>query len=239
MKKELGYFFEMNFKKPPFYFVMIFIVALFSFTAFQLFTDESIKQILANQNVARIYVAETVYVMGLSIIIMGIFATLQQILIPEKESGRIEFLLSNGFRIKSYLKSASLTMWLSGEIYLVVFLIVFFILEQPYLPKTPIIDTVKIFIYITFVNLGASVFISSAVLRIRKVAIMRFLTMVSVFAIGYGGNFLINATVKNFQGDIFSLLLAFSIIMGGIFFALGIFLGKGVDEETVILTIPE
>ncbi|MBB6063378.1 hypothetical protein HNP65_001848 [Thermosipho japonicus] len=239
MKKELGYFCEMNFKKPPFYFVMIFIMALFSFTLFQLFTDESIKQILASRDVARVYVTETVYVMSLSMIIMGIFANLQQILIPEKESGRIEFLLSNGFRIKSYLKSALLIMWLSGEIYLAVFLTVFFILKQRYLPKTPIADMLIIFVYITFVNLGVSAFISSVVLRIRRVAIMRFLTMTSVFAIGYGGNVLINTTVKNFQGDIFTLLLTFSLITGVGFLTLGIFFGKGVNQETVVLTIPE
>ncbi|ABQ47472.1 MULTISPECIES: hypothetical protein [Thermotoga] len=63
MKREFGYFFEMNFKKPPFYFVMIFIMALFSFTLAQLFADETTKQILANESIARIYIAEMLYVM--------------------------------------------------------------------------------------------------------------------------------------------------------------------------------
>ncbi|ACM23438.1 Putative uncharacterized protein [Thermotoga neapolitana DSM 4359] len=177
--------------------------------------------------------------MSLSMIMMGIFTILQQVIIPEKESGRIEFLLSNGFRIKSYLKSAILSMWLSGEIYLAIFFIVFVFLARTFNIKAFPTDVTKIFIYGTIVNTGVSTFISSVVMKIRRAALMRFVTIASVFALGYGGNVLINSTVKNFQGDIFSLLLTFSLIMGGVFFALGMFFGKGVDEETVVLTIPE
>ncbi len=125
------------------------------------------------------------------------------------------------------------------KIYFAVLFIVFAFLARAFNIKILPVDVVKIFIYATIVNTGVSTFISSVVMKIRRVALMRFVTIASVFALGYGGNVLINATVKNFHGDIFRLLLLVSIAMGGAFFLPGLLIGKSVDEETVVLTIPE
>ncbi len=239
MIRELRYNLEMTFKKLSFYFMLIFITGLFSYTLVSLFNNEATRQFLANEKIARIYIMQIYYVISLGAMIMGFFAVLQQVLLLEKESGRIEFLLSNGFSAKRFWISSIIAMWLAGEVFLTAFLSVFIALRKYYFPACPIQDILKVFLDVSMVNMGASSLISSIVLRIRRVAIVRFLTFISVFLISYGGNAIINTTMKKYQEHVSAALLIISIAIGLALFVAGILLGRKIDEETVVLTIPE
>lgn len=230
MLTELKYNLEMTFRSLIFYVGTVAMISIITFVLFQMFRDRELSQLLKS----NIYIQRMFLMIGFSIVVIGIYFALQDTLLLEKSSGRLELLLSNGFRPQRYWFSSTIAAWIAAEIILIFVFLDFCIFRVFFFSNVPMFGLIKNFLYLSFVNIGVSSFLCALVLKIRRIDIVRVLLFLSFYLISFGGNYLIG----KIPPDRGSMLVLGVLGIGVVLFILGILIGRKLDSETIVLTIP-
>jgi hypothetical protein len=162
---------------------------------------------------------------------------LSDLIVYEKITGRIEFLLSNGVGVRSYLFGSIISLWIITEFILIfcVFIanfILFLLLKK----SINFFDLIKILGIISIFNIGLASMMCTLVLRIRKVNLINNLLWIIGFSIIFGWNYIMQKIPLNAKYDSFIFLgLA---LLGIILILVSFVFGKRINNETVVLTIP-
>lgn len=230
MGKIIKYNLQNVFKNSTFYFQVIFLTGVVSYTLFALLKDMPF-------NVPYFIFSRILLLMGSSILAFTTSMILSDLIVYEKITGRIEFLLSNGVGVRSYLFGSIISLWIITEFILIfcVFIanfILFLLLKK----SINFFDLIKILGIISIFNIGLASMMCTLVLRIRKVNLINNLLWIIGFSIIFGGNYIMQKIPLNAKYDSFIFLgLA---LLGIILILVSFVFGKRINNETVVLTIP-
>ena len=230
MFKELKYNFEMIFRSPTFRLGTVLLIGVVIFTFSGMFKDNKLLQ----TPYAGIIVSRMFLIITFGLILLCILFILQDSILLEKISGRIEQLLSNGFKPRSYWYGSTVATAVTTEIIILFIFLVFCIFRLHYFPEVPIARLINTLLPLLFLNIGISSLSCALVLKIKRVDIIRSLLFFIPYLIFFGGNKLIIKIQPKLQ----SMLLWGIFITGILLVALSIFIIKGLNSENIVLTIP-
>lgn len=230
MFKELKYNLEMIFRSLGFYLETVLMIGIVTFTLFGLFKDKEFLQM----PYLDIYVSRMFLMMACGLVVMYTLFIFQDSILLEKTSGRLEQLLSNGFKAKTYWSGSTIATWIVTEIIVILIFCDFCVFRLFFFPGVPIVGLIRSLLSLSFLNIGVSSLLCALVLRIRRVEIMRSLLFAISFLIFFGANSLTTKIQPKYQ----PMLLMAVLAMGGILFALGVLIAGKLDSENIVLTIP-
>ena len=230
MFKELKYNLEMVFRSTTFRLSTILLVGIVTFTLFSIFKNKEFLQMpYADISISRIFLM-TVF----GLILFCILFVLQDSILFEKTSGRVERLLSNGFKPQLYWWGSTIATSIATELLIILIFLDFYIFRLFLFPKMPMIGIVNTLIPLSFFNIGASSLSCVLILKIRRVEIIRSLLFFIPYLIFFGGNKLIMQIQPKYQ----SILLILVFAAGVLIFVLSILIANKLNSESIVLTIP-
>jgi len=230
MFKELKYNLEMIFRSLTFYLETALAIGVVTFMLFGLLKDKELLQMpYLDFFISRIFLMT-----ALGFVLFYILFIFQDTVLLEKTSGRVELLLSNGFKPQSYWRGSIIATWIVTEIIMTLIFCDFCVFRLFFFPKVPIIGLIRSLPPLSIFSLGISSLSCALVLKIRRVEIIRVFLFAIPYLIFFGGSSLITKIQPKYQSTL--LLAVFAI--GVLLFALGVLIAKKIDSETIALTIP-
>jgi hypothetical protein len=232
MKKIMKYNFRMLLTSfVNFYFPAILLIAITTFMLYG-FVNE------APNEVPKFMFNRIFILMALFMYTVGVVTMLRNLVIPEKTTGRIELLLSNGFEIQPYLYSSIIVGWIVMEVELVLMFIIPNIITSIFLEKNFFTGSLfKIIIFVSVFGFGLLSIMYYLIFRIRRISIINNLFLVIGLIVIIGGSYLISLFPVTEQ---FNDILLWILLGAGIFlFFFTVVAGKKITKESVVLTIPD
>jgi hypothetical protein len=214
-----------------FYFPAILLIAIITFTLYSIVgsVPNEAPELVFN----RMFI-----IMALSIYTLGSTMMLSNLVIPEKTTGRIELLLSNGFEIQPYLYSSIIVGWIVMEVELVLIFIIPNIITITFLEKSFFTGSLfKIIIFVSVFGFGLLSIMYYLIFRIRRISIINNLFFIVGFTVVFGGSYLTSLFPVTEQ---FNDILLWILLGAGVFlFFFTVVAGRKITKETVVLTIPD
>lgn len=231
MGKIIKYNVQAILKNTSFYMQFIVLNVLITFTLFSLLKDMP-------PETPRFIIYRILLIMGLSILAFITNIALSETVIREKSTGRVEFLLSNGFKAGSYWYGSILSTWITTEFVIILTFLTSYFFNVLVFPQViTFTGTLKVFVALSIFNLGLSGIICSLVLKIRKMSVVNNLLWIAGFLLIFGGSYIVQKIPLNPKYD--AVILTGLSLCGIGFFLAGILLGRKIDSETIVLTIPD
>ncbi|PNS01573.1 hypothetical protein X927_00455 [Petrotoga mexicana DSM 14811] len=232
MKKIMKYNFRMLLTSfVNFYFPAILLIAVITFTLYG-FVNEA-------PNEAPEFIFNRIFIlMALFMYTIGAILMLRNLVIPEKTTGRIELLLSNGFEIQPYLYSSIIVGWIVMEVELVLMFTIPNIITSMFFEKSFFTGSLfKISIFVSVFGFGLLSIMYYLIFRIRRISIINNLFFIIGFIVIFGGSYLTSLfpVTEQFNDIILWILLGAGIFL----FFYTVVAGKKITKETVVLTIPD
>jgi len=232
MKKIMKYNFRMLLTSfAYFYFPAILLIAITTFTLYSFVGSEpnEVPELISN----RMFI-----IMALFMYTVGTTMILRNLVIPEKTTGRIELLLSNGFEIQPYLYSSIIVGWIVMEVELVLIFIIPNIITITFLEKSFFTGSLlKIIIFVSVFGIGLLSIMYYLIFRIRRISIINNLFLVIGLIVIIGGSYLTSTFPLTEQFN--DILLWILLGVGAFLFFFTVVAGKKITKETVVLTIPD
>jgi hypothetical protein len=229
MFKELKYNLEMIFRSLTFYLETALAIGVVTFMLFGLLKDKELLQM----SYLDFFISRIFLITALGFILFYILFIFQDTVLLEKTSGRVELLLSNGFKPQSYWRGSIIATLIVTEIIMTLIFCDFCVFRLFFFPKVPIIGLIRSLPPLSFFNIGVSSLSCALVLRIRRVEIARSVLFMLPFLVFFSASLTTKIQPK-YQSTL--LLAVFAI--GVLLFALGVLIAKKIDSETIALTIP-
>ena len=229
MFKELKYNLEMIFRSLLFRLATVLTIGIVTFTLFGMFKDKEFLQM----PYLDIFISRMFLITAFGFILMYTLFIFQDTILLEKTSGRVEQLLSNGFKPRSYLRGSTIATLIVTEIMIILIFFDFCVFRLFFFPKVPIIGLISSLLPLSFFNIGVSSLSCALVLRIRRVEIARSVLFMLPFLVFFSASLTTKIQPK-YQPTL--LLVVFAI--GVLLFALGVLIARKLDSESIVLTIP-
>jgi hypothetical protein len=214
-----------------FYFPAILLIVITTFTLYTFVNDAP--------NEAPEFIFNRIFIlMALFTYTAGVAMMLRNLVIPEKATGRIELLLSNGFEIQPYLYSSIIVGWIVMEVELLLMFIIPNIITITFLEKSFFnISLFKIIIFVSVFGFGLLSIMYYLIFRIRRISIIDNLFVGIGIIVIFGGSYLTSLFPVTEQ---FNNILLWILLGTGVFlFFFTVVAGKKITKETVVLTIPD
>ncbi len=232
MKKIIKYNFRMLLTSfVDFYLPAFLLIGIATFTLYSVLDSmpPEAPDILINR--MFILIAFFVYTVGANML-------LRNLVIPEKTSGRMELLLSNGFEIQPYLYSSIIVGWIvmEGELILVSLIPNFvteIFLEKNFLNST----LLRTLIFISIFGFGLLSLMYFLIFIIKRINIINNLFFIIGFVVVFGGSYL--SSYLPVTEEFSNILLWILAAVGVILFLFTAFMGRKITKETVVLTLPD
>ncbi len=232
MKKIMKYNFRMLLTSfAYFYFPAILLIAIVTFTLYG-FVNGSLNE------VPELIFNRMFIIMALFMYTVGVILMLRNLVIPEKTTGRIELLLSNGFEIQPYLYSSIIVGWIVMEVELVLMFIIPNIITSMFFEKSFFTGSLfKISIFVSVFGFGLLSIMYYLIFRIRRISIINNLFFIIGFTVIFGGSYLTSLfpVTEQFNDIILWILLGAGVFL----FFFTVVSGRKITKETVVLTIPD
>lgn len=232
MKKIMKYNFRMLLTSFfNFYFPAILLIAITTFTLYSFVgsVPTEAPEFMFNR---------TFILMTLFMYTAGVAMMLRNLVIPEKATGRIELLLSNGFEIQPYLYSSIIVGWIVMEVELVLMFIIPNIITSIFLEKSFFNSSLfKIIVFVSVFGFGLLSLMYYLIFRIRRISIINNLFVGIGIIVIFGGSYLTSLfpVTEQFNDIVLWILLGVGIFL----FFFTVVAGKKITKETVVLTIPD
>ncbi|POZ92918.1 hypothetical protein [Petrotoga halophila] len=232
MKKIMKYNFRMLLTSfVNFYFPAILLIAIITFILYSFVNSvpNEVPVLIFN----RMFI-----IMAIGMYTIGVYMMLSNLVIPEKTTGRIELLLSNGFEIQPYLYSSIIVGWIVMEVELVLMFIIPNIITITFLGKSFFNSSLfKISIFVSVFGFGLLSIMYYLIFRIRRISIINNLFSIIGVIVIFGGSYLTSLFPVTEQ---FNDILLWILLGAGVFlFFFIVVAGKKITKETVVLTIPD
>jgi len=232
MKKIMKYNFRMLLTSfVNFYFPAILLIAIITFILYSFVSSvpNEVPVLIFN----RMFI-----IMAIGMYTIGVYMMLSNLVIPEKTTGRIELLLSNGFEIQPYLYSSIIVGWIVMEVELVLMFIIPNVLTSIFLEKSFFNSSLfKIIIFVSVFGFGLLSIMYYLIFRIQRISIINNLFYIIGFTVIFGGSYLTSTFPLTEQ---FNDILLWILLGAGVFlFFYTVVAGKKITKETVVLTIPD
>ena len=214
-----------------FYFPAILLIAITTFILYSFVgsVPNEVPELIFN----RMFI-----ILAIGMYTMGVYMLLSNLVIPEKTTGRIELLLSNGFEIQPYLYSSIIVGWIVMEVELVLMFAIPNILTIMFLEKSFFNGLLfKIIIFVSIFGFGLLSIMYYLIFRIRRISIINNLFFIVGFTVVFGGNYLTSTFPVTEQSN--DILLWILLGVGVFLFFFTVVAGKKITKETVVLTIPD
>ena len=232
MKKIMKYNFRMLLTSfVNFYFPAILLIAITTFILYSFVgsVPNEVPELIFN----RMFI-----ILAIGMYTMGVYMLLSNLVIPEKTTGRIELLLSNGFEIQPYLYSSIIVGWIVMEVELALIFIIPNIITITFLEKSFFNSSLfKIIIFVSVFGFGLLSIMYYLIFRIRRISIINNLFYIIGFTVIFGGSYLTSTfpVTEQFNDIILWILLGTGVFL----FFFTVVAGKKITKETVVLTIPD
>ncbi|PNR97717.1 hypothetical protein [Petrotoga olearia] len=232
MKKIMKYNFRMLLTSfVNFYFPAILLIAIITFILYSFVSS-------GPNEAAELIFNRMLILMAISMYTMGAYMILNNLVIPEKTTGRIELLLSNGFEIQPYLYSSIIVGWIVMEVELVLMFIIPNIITSTFLEKSFFTGSLfKIIIFVSVFGFGLLSIMYYLIFRIKRISIINNLFFIIGFIVIFGGSYLTSSfpVTEQFNDILLWILLGVGIFL----FFFTVIAGRKITKETVVLTIPD
>lgn len=148
MFKELKYNLEMIFRSLTFRLATVLLIGVVTFTLFGMFKDKEFLQM----PYVEISISRMFLMIAFGLMLFCILFILQDSILLEKTSGRVEQLLSNGFKPQSYWRGSTIATLIVTEIMIILIFLDFCVFRLFFFPKVPIIGMIKALLPLSFLK---------------------------------------------------------------------------------------
>lgn len=232
MFKELKYNLETMFRNFNFYFETVFMLGVITFGFSEFFKE--IKKGLIPMSYLDILIPRMFLVAVFGLILMYTSFIISDTILFEKTSGRVEQLLSNGFRPFFYYLGSTFALSIVNEIMIILIFFDFYIFSLFSLSEVPITGLINSLFPLSFFNIGVSSLSCALNLKIRRAQVLYSVLFSFSFLIFFGANTAVQKVPPKYQ----STLLIGVFAIGVLLFALSVLIARKLDKETIVLTIP-